>query len=45
MVLEFYGRFDPDDMVLDRVEAMLTRIRRSRRGGPPKGSPQRGTCG
>jgi len=44
-ILEFYGRFDPDDIFLERVEAMLSRIRRSRRGGPPKGSPQRGTGG
>lgn len=30
--------FDPDDMQLEKVEAMLLRIQRSRRKGPAKGS-------
>ena len=38
-VLDWYGeRFDPDDLELDTVEAMLGRIRASRRKGPAKGS-------
>ncbi|MDZ7713468.1 MAG: plasmid pRiA4b ORF-3 family protein [Rhodovibrio sp.] len=39
-LVEFLGPepFDPDDMQLDKVEAMLSRIRRSRRKGPAKGS-------
>jgi hypothetical protein len=41
-VLDWYGQpFDPDDMNLDTVEAMLGRIRTSRRKGPPKGRPAR----
>lgn len=36
---EWYGdAFDPEDMNLDAVEAMLSRIRGSRRKGPAKGS-------
>jgi hypothetical protein len=39
-LLDWYGQpFDPDDMNLDAVEAMLSRIRASRRRGPAKGSP------
>jgi len=39
-VLEWYGEpFDPDDLNRPRVEAMLSRIRASRRKGPPKGRP------
>ncbi len=38
-VMAWYGeRFDPDDLELDVVEAMLGRIRASRRKGPAKGS-------
>jgi hypothetical protein len=39
-LLEWVGvePFDPEDLQLDKVEAMLTRIRRSRRKGPAKGS-------
>ena len=38
-VLNWYGqRFDPDDLALDTVEAMLSRIRASRRKGPARGS-------
>ncbi len=38
-LMDWYGEhFDPDDMELDAVEAMLGRIRASRRKGPAKGS-------
>lgn len=38
----WYGEaFDPDDMNLETVEAMLGRIRASRRKGPAKGSRRR----
>lgn len=39
-LLEWQGGepFDPDDMQVEKVEAMLSRIRRSRRKGPAKGS-------
>lgn len=37
-LLDWYGEcFDPDDMELEAMEAMLGRIRASRRKGPPKG--------
>lgn len=37
-LMEWYGeRFDPDDLELEAVEAMLGRIRASRRKGPAKG--------
>jgi hypothetical protein len=39
----FGGPFDPEDMNLDIVEAMLGRIRASRRKGPPKGRPAAST--
>lgn len=36
-VLDWYGEpFDADDMELDKIEAMLSRIRGSRRKGPKK---------
>ena len=36
--MDWYGEpFDPDDMELDTVEAMLSRIRGQRRKGPRKG--------
>ena len=39
-LMAWYGdAFDPEDMNLDTVEAMLSRIRGSRRKGPAKGSP------
>ena len=39
-LLEWYGGpFDPNDMNLVTVEAMLDRIRASRRKGPAKGTP------
>jgi hypothetical protein len=38
-MMDWYGeRFDPDDLELEAVEAMLGRIRASRRKGPAKGS-------
>jgi hypothetical protein len=38
-LLDWYGgRFDPADMELETVEAMLGRIRASRRKGPARGS-------
>lgn len=38
-MMDWYGeRFDPDDLELETVEAMLSRIRASRRKGPAKGS-------
>lgn len=38
-MMEWYGeRFDPEDLELEAVEAMLGRIRASRRKGPAKGS-------
>ena len=38
-LIEWYGGiFDAKDMQLEKVEAMLARIRRSRRKGPAKGS-------
>lgn len=38
-MMDWYGEpFDPDDMELPAVEAMLWRIRASRREGPAKGS-------
>lgn len=38
-MMDWYGeRFDPDDMNLETIEAMLGRIRTSRRKGPAKGS-------
>jgi len=38
-MIEWYGmRFDPHDLELETVEAMLSRIRASRRMGPVKGS-------
>jgi hypothetical protein len=39
-MLDWYGGpFDPEDMELETVEAMLRKIRASRRRGPKKGSP------
>jgi len=38
-VMDWYGEpFDPDDLELEAAEAMLGRIRASRRKGPAKGS-------